>query len=134
MRDGMIGGLVAILLLGLASIVQAATATVDVDQAKGLIESRDGKPELVVLDVRTRQEFAEGHLPGAVNLDVQAPDFERQLTALDRGKTYLVYCRTGARSSRAVRAMEQLGFQSIQHMSQGIVRWQERHFPIATGS
>ena len=132
MRAGILGGLVLLLVFGSGSVVFAATATVTVDQARDL--AHGAKADFVILDVRTPQEFAEGHLRGAVNLDIQAPDFERQLKALDRGKTYLVYCRTGNRSIRAVRAMEQLGFQSIQHMAQGIVRWQDRGFPVSTGS
>ena len=86
------------------------------------------------MDVRTPQEFADGHLSGAMNVNVMAPDFERQLGALDRGKTYLVYCRTGNRSAQAIRVLERLGFRSVYHMFEGIVGWQKKAFPLVKSS
>ena len=103
---------------------------VTVEQARQLIQERGGKPDFVVLDVRTPGEFAEGRLPGAVTVDIQAPDFENRLGALDRGKTYLVYCRTGNRSMKAVQVMHRLGFRSVHHMAEGILRWQKMGFPM----
>ncbi|MFI5339494.1 MAG: rhodanese-like domain-containing protein [Candidatus Methylomirabilales bacterium] len=107
---------------------------VTVDQARELIQKHAGNAEFVILDVRTPEEFAEGHLPGAVNVNLMAPDFERGLGVLDRGKTYLVYCRTGNRSAKAVQAMQRLGFRSVHHMFEGIVGWQKKGFPLSTSS
>ncbi len=105
---------------------------VTVDQARALIQKHAGTAEFVMLDVRTPEEFAEGHLSGAVNVNLMAPDFERRLGVLDRGKTYLVYCRTGNRSAKAVQAMERMGFRSVYHMFEGIVGWQKKGFPLFT--
>ena len=66
--------------------------------------------EAVVIDVRTPAEFASGHLEGAVNIDVQAPDFADQVSRLDPAGRYLVYCRSGNRSAVAVAMMADLGF------------------------
>lgn len=99
---------------------------VTVAQARQLIQERGGKADFVVLDVRTLEEFASGRLPGAANVDIQVPRFQNRLAALDRGKTYLVYCRTGNRSTRAVRVMKSLGFQSVYHMTEGILRWERK--------
>ena len=101
---------------------------VSVDQAKEMIQKRGGTADFVVLDVRTPQEFAEGHLPDGVNLNLMTPDFESRLAAMDRAKTYLVYCRTGNRSAKAIQIMERLGFQSVYHMYEGIVGWQKKGF------
>jgi rhodanese-related sulfurtransferase len=131
MRARILGGLVLLSVLGFWSWALAATQTLTVDQARELVQTRGGKADFAVLDVRTPLEFGEGHLPGAVNLDIQGQDFDSRLQALDRDKSYVVYCRTGNRSILAVRAMEQLGFQSILHMPQGIVRWQERGFQVS---
>lgn len=131
MRARMLGGLVLLSVLGFGPWALAATQTLTVDQAKELMQTRGGQADFVVLDVRTPHEFAEGHLPGAVNLDIQGRDFDTRLQGLDRGKSYVVYCRTGNRSILAVRAMEQLGFKSILHMPQGIVRWQERGYQVS---
>jgi rhodanese-related sulfurtransferase len=86
------------------------------------------------LDVRTPGEFAEGHIKGAVNLDVQSPTFEKGLRKLDRKRSYLVYCRTGNRSRRATLAMEELGFRSIFHMTEGIVKWKQQNLPLSSPS
>src|SRR4051812_28522480 len=60
----------------------------------------------VVLDVRTPEEFNAGHVPGAVNLDVNSPDFDKKLESLDKNKTYLLHCQRGGRSARAAEKMQ----------------------------
>ena len=106
---------------------------VTVEQAQKLMQQRAGQKDFVVLDVRTPGEFSEGHLAGAVNVDLLAPDFAARLSAMDRGKSYLVYCRTGNRSTKAVHTMEQLGFRSVQHMVSGIVGWEKKGLPLSRG-
>jgi len=61
-------------------------------------------PDIRVLDIRTSKEYAEGHLRGALNIDFLASNFARRLSELDPEALYLVYCRTGNRSARAMRA------------------------------
>jgi phage shock protein E len=67
----------------------------------------------VVIDVRTPSEFAEGHLADALNIDVSSKTFAAKVGALDKGKTYVVYCRTGSRAGQAVEAMADLGFTDL---------------------
>ena len=124
------------LVLGAAAPLAAGTQfpEVTVDQARELIQKRARNDEFAILDVRTPEEFAEGHLSGAVNVNLMAPDFDRRLSALDRGKTYLVYCRTGNRSTRAIQAMDRLGFRSVYHMFEGIAGWQKKGFPLSRAS
>lgn len=125
-----------VLLIGLAVAMPApagsAVTNVTVGKAQAVMKERAGKADFVILDVRTPEEFAEGHIAGAVNLDVQAKDFEKKLRALDRKKTYLVYCRTGNRSRKATVAMEALGFRSIFHMNEGIVKWKQQNLPLTS--
>jgi len=64
----------------------------------------------VIIDVRTPAEFASGHLDGAVNIDVQSPDFAAQIMELDPNGEYFVYCRSGNRSGQAIAQMNQMGF------------------------
>jgi len=70
----------------------------------------------VILDVRTPQEFAEGHLEGAVNLDVNAADFGTRLRELDPAGRYLVYCRSGNRSKQAIDRMRAAGFTTLEDL------------------
>ena len=67
----------------------------------------------VVIDVRTPGEFASGHLEGAVNIDVQSPDFDALVGQLDPEGDYVVYCRSGNRSAQAIDRMEGLGFTDL---------------------
>ena len=63
-----------------------------------------------VVDVRTAEEFATGHLDGALNFDVQAAAFVEQVSSLDPAADYVIYCRSGNRSTAAIESMQALGF------------------------
>ena len=78
-----------------------------------------GEPGVVIVDVRTPEEFAAGHLQGAVNLDVSASTFDSQIAALDRDVVYAVYCRSGNRSTIAVGKMSDAGFTNLFNFNQG---------------
>lgn len=67
----------------------------------------------VVLDVRTPEEYAAGHLKGAKLLDLTSGEFEAALPSLDAAATYVVYCRSGNRSGQAVALMEKAGFTAV---------------------
>ncbi|NCT90942.1 rhodanese-like domain-containing protein [Cellulomonas sp. APG4] len=95
-------------------------ATLDGDAFASLV----GEPDVVVLDVRTPEEFASGHLPDAVNLDVSDPGFPEAVAALDPTGTYAVYCRSGNRSAQAVAVMLDAGVQDVAHLEGGIAAWQ----------
>ncbi len=78
---------------------------------------------LQLLDVRTPAEFNNGKLEGAQNIDIQAPDFEDRLKAMNKDETYGVYCAVGARSAAATERMKQLGFKKIFELKGGYVDW-----------
>ena len=88
---------------------------------------------LVVLDVRTPEEYAEGHLDGAVLVDFYDADFADQLAALDKDVPYLVYCRSGNRSGQTIPLMQQLGFDSAVDVDGGILAWAGAGLPVTTG-
>lgn len=77
----------------------------------------------VILDVRTPAEFAEGHLPGAVNIDVESGTFAEDVAALDKDATYAIYCRSGNRSQVAMSEMADQGFTDLGHLVGGITAW-----------
>ena len=78
---------------------------------------------VLLLDVRRPDEFAGGHLPGAVNIDVTAPDFAQRVAALDKTRPTYVYCRSGARSTRAANQLTQAGFVHISNLIGGVLEW-----------
>ena len=81
------------------------------------------QPGAVLLDVRRPDEFAQGHLPGAVNIDVTGPDFAQGIAQLDKTKPTYVYCRSGARSARAAEQLVQAGFPHVTNMLGGVLDW-----------
>lgn len=81
------------------------------------------EPDVVLLDVRTPEEFSAGHLPDAVNLDVSAPGFAQAVGELDAEATYAVYCRSGSRSAQAVAVMLDAGMRDVAHLDGGISTW-----------
>lgn len=92
-------GLVLTVLFGLTACSSAAPASLPADT--------------VVIDVRTPGEYAAGHLEGAINIDVQSPDFDGQIGALPKSGAYLVYCRSGSRSAAAAARMAGLGYSQV---------------------
>ena len=83
---------------------------------------------IVVLDVRTPEEFAAGHLKGAQNIDIRQQDAYSKLDKLNPKTTYLVYCRTNHRSGMAVDYMMQKGFKNVYQMRDGFPGWAANNF------
>ncbi|MBG6058149.1 phage shock protein E [Cryobacterium sp. MP_M5] len=69
--------------------------------------------DAVVIDVRTPGEYAAGHLDGAVNIDVQSPDFDSRIGALPTSGNYVVYCHSGNRSAAAAARLGELGYAHV---------------------
>lgn len=86
---------------------------------------------VVVLDVRTPKEFADGHIAGATNIDFLAGDFAEKVAKLERGKTYLVHCASGRRSTNCLPQLQRLGFTNLIHLDGGIKAWQAAGNPAA---
>ncbi len=66
-----------------------------------------------VVDVRTPQEYSEGHLDGALNIDFQGPNFSSEISTLDSSANYVIYCRSGNRAGKAIEFMKTKGFTGI---------------------
>lgn len=104
----------------------AAIKRVNAEQAQKLLAASN----MVVLDLRTPGEFKAGCLSGATNLNFYAPDFEKQLAALDKNQAYLVHCASGNRSSQALPIFKKLKFQSIYHLDGGLKGWEKAGLPV----
>ncbi|GEP45403.1 rhodanese-like domain-containing protein [Brevifollis gellanilyticus] len=120
------------LLLTLLSLLPAVlfavdkVAHVEADEAAKLIA--DGK--VTVVDVRTAEEFKEGHIKGAKNIDVTENDFAQKLGELDKSKPVLVHCQAGGRSTRSLLSFEKLGFTQVYHLDGGFNGWTKAGKPL----
>ncbi len=86
--------------------------------------------DLVLLDVRTPEEFKEGAIANSVNMDFYASDFADQISQLDKNKTYLVYCRSGKRSGNTAKMLLEKGYKNVVNLDGGINAWQEAGLPV----
>ncbi len=84
------------------------------------------KDDHVVLDVRSPQELSEGEVPGHIMINVFDPTFPNKIAELDKEKAYLLYCRSGGRSSQACNYMAGQGFNEIYNLRGGITAWNAR--------
>ena len=98
---------------------EASYVNITAQEAKKLMDSEE---EYIILDVRTEEEYAQGHIPGAVLI----PDYEIEQNAekilTDKNQMILVYCRSGRRSKNAAQALFELGYTDIREFG-GIIDW-----------
>ena len=104
--------------------------TVSAKQAADLIDKHSEDKDFAILDIRTPGEFQAGHLPDAILVDFYSQTFSDQLNRLDKEKSYLVYCRTGNRSTNSLGLFKKLKFDKIYHMSTGISGWKSQDLPV----
>ena len=97
----------------LATGVSACSSTDSTSATDSTVVDIKLIPASKVIDVRTAEEFAEGHVKGAKNLDFRNGDFEKALADLDKEAAYSVYCRSGNRSAQAVELMRNAGFTNV---------------------
>ena len=78
----------------------------------------------VLLDVRTPEEFANGNIPNSINLNVSSDDFDSKIEKLDTAKTYYIYCKSGTRSTKAVKKLHHAGFKHLVNLKDGYSNFQ----------
>lgn len=88
------------------------------------------KKKNILLDVRTPEEMAEGHIEKAANLDFLDESFPEKIESLNKNKTYLLYCRSGKRTAKAGAMMKAAGFKNIYMLDGGITSWVEEGKPV----
>lgn len=87
-------------------------------------------PDVVIIDVRTPEEFSSGFIANAVNINYNDELFETEIAKLDTNKTYLLYCLSGKRSASAARYMQKNGFKNVFNLEGGILAWQSARLPL----
>jgi len=129
LKNFMVLALSASLVIGVAltgGCVRDETATIEditPQEAFTLIQNNQNNPDFVILDVRTAEEVADGHIENAINIDFYSEAFRDELNKLDKNKTYLIYCRSGGRSGSALDIMAELNFKEAYNLLGGINQW-----------
>lgn len=123
--------------LFLSSFVLCIMACSCVKQQEGVnlvdsnkFEQQMKEPASQIVDVRTPQEYSEGHIANAVNMDVTSNDFESKIASLDKEKPVMVYCKAGGRSAKAAAILRDNGFKNVYDLDGGIIGWNDAKKPL----
>lgn len=114
----------------IAGCSSSTAATIETVSPSSAAEAIDSNADAIVLDIRTPEEFEEGIIEGAVNIDFYEADFAEQLDGLDKNADYVVYCRSGNRSGQAMPTFRELGFTSVIEIDGGISGWYQEGLPV----
>jgi rhodanese-related sulfurtransferase len=104
--------------------------TITPEDAFNLIEEHQDDSNLIILDVRPRDEFEVEHLHGAVNLDYDGHEFRKKVEKIDKEKNYIIYCRSGVRGEYFMGIMRELGFPKVYNILGGFVGWKVSKLPL----
>ena len=115
----------AVILTGCSGTTDSA---INLDPAA--FKAKTQEAEVIVLDVRTAQEFNEGHIENAININVESDTFLSQIESLDKSKSYAVYCRSGRRSADAITKMANQNFTSLVNLNGGVIDWTNAGFAL----
>ena len=88
------------------------------------------QPGVIILDVRTPEEFNAGHIANAININMADSNFSSEVSKLDKNATVAVYCRSANRSAVATKEMAELGFTDMYDMQGGIIDWETAGGPV----
>ncbi|MGO9013385.1 MAG: rhodanese-like domain-containing protein [Dissulfurispiraceae bacterium] len=106
---------------------KASIAEVSIDNVKKMIESKEN---IMLLDVTDKQEFEQGHLPGAINISRGTLEFKAATIIPDKNAKIIVYCGTDRRSPLATKTLNDLGYKSAVNMTGGLKAWKEAGYPV----
>jgi len=117
--------------LSFIALFMAITTACEAQKTEGvtIISAEEAKiamaaeEELILVDIRTPEEFAEGNIKGAKNINFHDADFEAQMQHLDKEKPLYIYCRSGVRSAKAAKQLQEMGFREIYDIEGGFLNW-----------
>jgi rhodanese-related sulfurtransferase len=117
-------------LLKAAIVDTVVTGTLAPIDAFNLIMQNKNNPDFIIFDVRTKAEIDSGYIEGSRNIDFNSGDFKKEIYNLDKGKTYLLYCKKGGRSKQAMDLMLELGFKKVFDIGKGFDGWVSESLPF----
>ncbi|MCS7055692.1 MAG: rhodanese-like domain-containing protein [Thermoflexales bacterium] len=114
-------------MLSLLKSLIGGSAGITLSPAQYKAEFADARKPHVLIDVRTPEEFKSGHIPGAINIDVQV--LPQRLEEIPRDKAVVLYCRSGNRSSYAAHLLRRAGYTDVYDLG-GIGEWRAAGYPV----
>ena len=117
--------LFAIFFVHAHAFAQNSGKKVDVHELAAILDEG-----LLIIDVRTDLEFNKGHIPGAVNIDLQSKSFENQVSDFDHNRAVYVYCHNGQRAFYGSEKLISMGFTNVYALVGGMIRWQQANKPV----
>lgn len=121
------------LTIGLVSCKENSQTEIKVvspEEMKSLMDMDD----VQIVDVRTEEEYNLEHIAKSQNIDVRSPNFDKEITKLDKERPVLVYCKSGGRSAKCVEKLKDAGFVKIYDLSGGITKWKYKGLEVETKS
>ncbi len=122
--------LFALMLISAATFAQSAKKDSISVLSVTDFEKKLTKKNVVLVDVRTPEEVADGHLDSALNINFLSENFAGEIEAMNKKNTYLIYCRTGKKSRSAADLLEKAGFKRVHMLDGGITAWKDAGKPI----
>lgn len=104
-----------------------SVSSITAEEVKRALEN---KADVIVVDVRTQEEYSKGHINGSILLPVDSVQEKIVSVIPDKNKIAYVYCRSGARSKMAVQAMKKMDYTNTYHMQGGFLVWEQLGFPV----
>jgi len=134
--------MITLVVLYCASIVNAVDKTLEqiVREAKAAIQEVsitevkkmiDTKEDIILLDVRDKEEYETGHIPGAINISRGTLELKSHLIIPDKTKKIIVYCGLDLRSPLATKSLNDFGYKNAVNMIGGLKAWREEGYPVA---
>ena len=122
-------------LFAVVSVVFILMSSCTIGQTKNDIELAEFEKKMasekyLLVDVRTAEEFSEGHIKGAINIDYLAENFSIEIQELELESPVLLYCRSGNRSGKAMKIMNEVGFKEVYNLEGGIKGWISSNNPV----
>jgi thioredoxin len=130
MKKYLFNGLIALIIL-MSACSQSQSQSTNLS-ANSFADKIKELPNETVLDVRTPEEYAKGHIADAKNINWKDADFASRVEQMDKSKPVFVYCLSGIRSAAAAKKMREMGFKEVYEMDGGIMKWRAANLPETT--
>lgn len=125
--------IIAVISILTTTSCQQASANNELKAAE-FKQKMEAEKSKTLLDVRTPQEYSEGHLADAINIDWNGGNFDAEIAKLDKSKPVYIYCLAGSRSASAAAVMRKSGFKQVYEMKGGILKWRAEGLPEEGGA